>query len=211
MFCPHCGKQIDREVKFCPACGGKIAAVETKQAEGKNADINSLPNPVVSTSEKNMVKSRKTLGNIAILIGVLAFICGYMMISVANSHKPINVQYTYQNENGNRVVYDSTQIGGNAKAEASANNLKVFFWIGGAFMIAVGIGLRASGSAFEKKKTISKWGRVIDLDVLVATLEHEDGARIRYLYRPADLVLVIGDQGVFEMKDDRIVGFKKEK
>ena len=212
MYCSHCGKELNREVKFCPACGGRIGTEQSSvvpevlKQTNSSADIN----PEESVSSKNMVRSRKILGNIAIILGLLALICGYMMIGVANSHKPINVQNAYRDNNGNLVVYDTFQMGGNSEAEASANTLKTLFWIGGAFMIVLGIGLRASGSAFEKKKTISKRGRVIDLDVLVATLEHEDGARMRYVYRPADLVLVIGDQGVFEMKDDRIVDFKKD-
>lgn len=212
MYCRHCGKELDREVKFCPACGGRLGEEQSPAVPkvANQTDHSTNEHPKESVSAMNMVRTRKTLGNIAIIIGLLALICGYMMIGVANSHKPINAQNAYRDNNGNLVVYDTFQIGGNAKAEASANNLKVLFWIAGAFMIAVGIGFRASGSAFERKKTISKWGRVIDLDVLVATLEHEGGARIRYLYRPADLVLVIGDQGVFEMKDDRIVGFKKD-
>lgn len=45
--------------------------------------------------------------------------------------------------------------------------------------------------------------------MLGASIEFDDGSRARIPYL-SKLVLVIGDTGMFEMKENTIIGFKKK-
>ena len=79
----------------------------------------------------------------------------------------------------------------------------------GIVVACIGIKFYSSGRKYENEKSIQRHGKIVGLDMLGASIEFDDGSRARIPYL-SKLVLVIGDTGMFEMKENTIIGFKKK-
>ena len=66
-----------------------------------------------------------------------------------------------------------------------------------------------SGKRFENLPLIKRHGHVVAVDNLGASIEFDDGTRSKFPYL-SQIVLVNGDRGIFEIKENKIIAFKRE-
>lgn len=203
MYCKYCGAQNANDACFCKSCGAKIGEAQSVE------EVDIQTQKETSIIENQTANTRKKAGRLLIILGLIIGIVGYICSGMlSDAAKPIRVQSGYS-LNGRMVITDSGTIGGNNDAVSFYNALKYFFVLGGVLISFAGIIMLRKGKEFESAPTVQKRGRVIDLDILMATLEYDDGIRERVQYNPSTLLLVIGDTGVFEIKENQIVSFRR--
>ncbi|MBR7056222.1 MAG: hypothetical protein IKI17_03945 [Oscillospiraceae bacterium] len=167
-------------------------------------------NPSGSGSTSNIANAKKSIGAVLIVLGLfVALLGGCSASKLSDSAKPLSIESGYT-INGKTVITDRGTIGGNSQAVSTFNGLKYFFIIAGIAFVIGGIVLYSKGKSFETIPTMTKHGRIIDLDIVIASVEFDDGSRERLQYRPTDFVLVIGDRGTFYIKNGMIVSFIKD-
>lgn len=58
MFCKHCGKQIEDNIKFCPYCGGRaVDDTEVFKETGSKASDDTTYNKVITETGSNQLKT----------------------------------------------------------------------------------------------------------------------------------------------------------
>ena len=227
MYCTACGTLNDDSSNYCKKCGNKLIRFDLSNQNSSSRSVsqeldsgkqntyyppqsNLTKTPSSSNSTNSIANSKKGAGVALIIMGlVIALLGGYSASQISNSAKPLTIKGGYTID-GQTVITRSGTIGGDTEAVSFYNGLKNVFIIGGIIFAIGGIALYSKGKDFETLPSKIKHGRIIDLDVPIASVEFDDGSRERLQYRPADIVLVIGDVGKFDIKDGRIVSFSKD-
>jgi len=85
-FCPHCGKELDKNYQFCPHCGKSISWGDTTTQPNQNIPLNSkaIPNTTLPTEPKK--QWIKGLDNKILIIG--AIIVVVLIIGFLNGTSP---------------------------------------------------------------------------------------------------------------------------
>lgn len=233
MICTACGARVPVGSKFCFSCGAPILDNAKSRGVSKNESSRITVNPVSDQEKKNVVSHgfneraslhnrvssagnsiagvRKKLGIAVIILGfVIAVLGGAAAGTLSDSYQPLETRDAYRDPNtGELVIYDYGTIGGNSEAVSYYNSMKILFIVAGIIITCAGAGMYLSGKIYEETKSVKKRGQVIGLDSLGASIEFDDGSRVRMPYL-AKVVLVNGDRGIFEMKENTIIGFQKQ-
>lgn len=232
-ICPICGILLLPGSKFCSSCGTPLFSEAHKNESAKKGSVHKVEQPDDNTNdsiynrtvypednpisgesssqtENTIAAARKRLGIITIILGLIIAGGGGAAASwLSKQYEPSNIQYGYRDPNtGEYIVTDTGTIGGNYEAVSYYNSAKVFLIIAGIAVFCIGVRFFSSGREYEETKSIKKHGKVVGIDMFGASIEFDDGSRSRIPYL-TKLVLVIGDIGIFEIKENTIIGFEK--
>ena len=87
MFCKFCGKEIDDDVKFCPACGGIITNEDTPVVE----EPVPVFNPYLEEKLENCAKKSLIFGILSLAFGsIIGFIFALIGKGQAKSYASLN-------------------------------------------------------------------------------------------------------------------------
>ena len=226
MYCPSCGNYNTDSSNFCKKCGMKLTddhypipdlTDDTNNRTNRSDDIaqkqfSSSDNfYTVHNDKTGIAAARKKLGIGLIVAALILGLVGvYCSVYLSNSYKPITVQHGYRDTNsGELTIYGSSDIGGDYRAVSHYDSMKWLFIIGGAIIACAGFALYLSGKRFENLPLIKRHGHVVAVDNLGASIEFDDGTRSKFPYL-SQIVLVNGDRGIFEIKENKIIAFKRE-
>ena len=88
MYCPHCGKELDEGVNFCPNCGAKTQQVSGSEPNEPNEEKDEFfdaPPASVSVHEQRTVEHEQTAPertarvNVLAIVGFALSIAGYLL------------------------------------------------------------------------------------------------------------------------------------
>ena len=106
MFCPNCGKNLENEVKFCPACGMQINSSDTWEQKGMSKQ-----------KHQSISRKKKIFGEILGALGIIFLIMAFTGKFDKAAHDITNGAYgdpdkqsTLYNREGNTEDNKSTNI-----------------------------------------------------------------------------------------------------
>lgn len=225
MYCPTCGVFNTDSSKFCKGCGVKLPEsqniVENDTFSETAADVSTEAfddttnsnKPVLNQNDKNDIGvTRKKIGIAIIIFALIIGMAGtFCCVNLSDSFKPLTVYNGYPDPNtGETVIMDSGSIGGNYEAVEYYDSLKWLFIIGGTIIAVFGAFVIVSGAKYEHLPLLRKHGQVVGVDGVMASIEFDDGERSRLRYLTSAIVLVKGDKGSFEIKENMIIAFERE-
>lgn len=222
MFCIFCGQKIIDQARFCPCCGQAVtrtdAVPEQQEPISDSVQDAAACTPPPTQEKKNPAAAEKKvrrsgytkLGIAFIIIGLACGILGGILSSaLADSYKGLSYTSGYS-IGGQFVPTNSGTVGGNSQAVQFYHNMTIFMCVGGGFILLMGIAYCCIGRAQNSKPIQKRRGKIIDMDGfgVELILEFEDGTRMK-VFNQSRLIFAVADQGVFELKGNRIVGFER--
>ncbi len=154
-----------------------------------------------------MKNTKKVLAILFIVGGIAGILFGFVSGKMSDDYKGVSMQMGHY-ENGKMVINQGSDvmIGGNAEGVSKFKLYSTLGYALGAIFIIGGV-INLVTLKVEKKMPVKKKaGKVIEKHGNIIVIQGTDGKRER-LIAEQDVILMNGDAGYFEIRNQRIIGF----